>query len=134
MGPNRLHRRLGKLPIVLLLFLVPRIPQVETEHLVVRIVKELWIDPTVEATLRYALHELASFSVDDQAVIGRVQNVIAANRDLGVHLSIAIIRSIKDQHAILSAGISALLSFAARSVLVERFMVDWLDNFYSSWT
>ncbi len=61
---------------------------------------EFGIDPSIEAILIDATYKIASFIVDDQAAVGSMQNMIATNSDLRVHLSVSILRPIKHEHPI----------------------------------
>ena len=69
--------------------------------------------------------KISLFVVDDQTVVGRVQDVITANCDLRVDLPVAVLGSVKHEIAIYFARITALLPLAIRAFFIKAGVTNW---------
>ena len=112
-----------------LLFLVPRIPQIKSVHLIVCVVEKFRVNAAIEGPLRNALNELAFFRVDDQAMVGGMQHVFPSYSDLRIDLPIAVRCSIKHENVVEHPGIAAQFAFRNRSVPVKGIDANGLDRF-----
>src|SRR5262249_47333279 len=78
--------------LLLVLVVVP--PEIEPEDLVVRVVKELRIDPLIERALRDAGQVLALLVENVKTRVRAVKDVATPDGDLGIDLSVAVVGSV----------------------------------------
>ena len=68
---------------------------------------------------RHTLNKHTLFGVNDEPMVGRMHDMVTPGRNLGIDLTISIVRANKDQVIGDLPRVAILISFWARPVIVE---------------